>query len=346
MPHDRSKPTTQRTAHTDLRDKLGVCQWFHFEDYESVERTIELLAELGVRRLRTGISWADFYRDGGRKWYDWQMNVLKGAGLDVLLSVWHTPPSIAEGGACNGPPKRLQDYADFIDLVITEYGHAFSHLELWNEPNNRLKWDFVNFDRYWRKFGEMIGSAAYWAKQRGRETVLGGMIPVDHHWLNLMEYYGVLEYIDVVGIHGFPGMWWPGQPNWDWHDHWAGWDGKLAYIAEHAGERPVWVTETGLATWDLAFGRVSKHELQVQMLQDAARAAADRMYWYSLIDLDPNREAIEGFHVDENEYHLGLVTFDGRRKPAFDAMKDLMRAPARLPAAAHARPVRSRGAGV
>jgi CDP-paratose 2-epimerase len=49
------------------------------------------------------------------------------------------------------------------------------------------------------------------------------------------------------------------------------------------------------------------------------------MYWYSLIDLDPSREAIEGYHVDENEYHMGLVAFDGTRKPAFDVMKDLMR---------------------
>jgi CDP-paratose 2-epimerase len=49
------------------------------------------------------------------------------------------------------------------------------------------------------------------------------------------------------------------------------------------------------------------------------------MYWYSLIDLDPRREAIEGFHVDENEYHLGLVTCDGTRKPAFDVMKDLLK---------------------
>ena len=329
MPHNldgHRQTTARRTApRRPLRDKLGVCQWFHYGDRRSVEDAVDLLGELGVRHLRTGISWADYYRDGGKAWYDWQMKALADSGVEVLLSVWHTPPSISEGEACNAPPKRLQDYADFIDTVITDYGEAFAHLELWNEPNNRLKWDFPKFDPSWRRFGEMIGAAAHWAKRRGRSTVLGGMIPVDHHWLNLMETYGVLQYVDVVGIHGFPGMWWPGQPNWDWHDHWSGWDAKLAYIAAHAGGRPIWVTETGLATWDLALQRVSKYDLQVQMLQDAACAAADRMYWYSLIDLDPAREAIEGFHVDENEYHLGLVAFDGTRKPAFDLMKDLMR---------------------
>ena len=325
MPHSRNHRPAKPAPRAGLAERLGLCQWFHYEDYESVERAVELLAELGVRHLRTGISWADFYRDRGREWYDWQMKALRASGLEVLLSVWHTPPSISEGDACNAPPKRLQDYADFIDLVITQYGDSFCYLELWNEPNNRLKWDFPKSDPRWRKFGEMIGAAAYWATHRGRRTVLGGMIPVDHHWLNLMEYYGVLKYIDVVGIHGFPGMWWPGQPNWDWHDHWTGWDGKIAYVAQHAGDCPIWVTETGLATWDLACQRVSKYELQVRMLEEAAAAAADRIYWYSLIDLDPTREAIEGFHVDENEYHMGLVTSSGTRKPAFDLMKDLMR---------------------
>jgi CDP-paratose 2-epimerase len=307
-----------------LREKFGVCQWFHYEDYASVDLALKLLRDLRVKHLRTGISWADFLRPGGKAWYDWQMERLKESGLEVLLSIWHTPPSIAEGSACNGPPMRLRDYADFIDLVITEYGDCFHQLELWNEPNNRLKWDFPNFDPQWRKFGEMIGDAAYWAKRRGRSTVLGGMIPVDHHWLKLMEGYGVLEHIDVVAIHGFPGMWFPEHPNWDWHSHWNGWDARLAYVAEHSGGRPVWVTETGVATWDLAERREAKYELQVQAMEEAAAAACDRLYWYSLVDLDPNREAIEGFHVDENEYHMGLVKYDGYRKHAYRHLKQML----------------------
>jgi CDP-paratose 2-epimerase len=151
------------------------------------------------------------------------------------------------------------------------------------------------------------------------------MIPVDHHWLDLMRSHGVVDHIDVVGIHAFPGMWFPEHPNWDWNDKWTGWDDKLAYIQQHAGDRPVWVTETGLATYDLALRRVAKYELQVQMLEAAAAAApAERMYWYTLFDLDPNREAIEGFHVDENEYHMGLINHYGEKKPAYYRLKELL----------------------
>src|SRR5215216_4102444 len=136
MNHPRTMQRARKPA-PGLRDKLGVCQWFHYEDYRSVEQAVELMAELNLRHLRTGVSWADFFRPGGKQWYDWQMKMLADAGVEVLLSVWHTPPSISEGNACNSPPRRLQDFADCIDLVITRYGDAWHHLELWNEPNNR-----------------------------------------------------------------------------------------------------------------------------------------------------------------------------------------------------------------
>jgi CDP-paratose 2-epimerase len=303
-----------------LRDRLGVCQWFHYEDHATLERAVALLRELGVRHLRTGVSWADYLRSGGKAWYDVLLPAL--AEFDVLLSVWHTPPSIAEGGTCAGPPLRLRDYADFIDVLITDYGRWFTHLELWNEPNNRYKWDFPRFDPEWRKFGEMVGTAAYWAKQRGVPTVLGGMIPVDHHWLGLMKRWGAFPHLDVIGIHAFPGMWWEDAPNWDWHSHWRGWRDKVSDIRLHCEGRPVWVTETGLATYDRATGAAGRYDEQVSRLIEALeQCPAERIYWYSLIDLDPARESIEGFHVEENEYHLGLVHHDGRKKPAFEVMQ-------------------------
>ena len=324
-----------------MRDKLGICQWFHYQDYDAVERAVDLLGELGVRHVRTGISWADYFRPDGSAWYAFQMEAL--ADFEVLLSVWHTPPSIALGDTPASPPARLQDYADFIDRVIQEHGDRFADLELWNEPNNRLKWDFERFDPEWRMFAEMIGMAAHWARQCGRRTVLGGMIPVDPHWLRLVAGHGALESIDVVAIHGFPGMWWPDAPNWDWYGHWHGWADKIETIAREAGDRPVWVTETGLATCDVHTGRPERFDLQEERLEAAAAAPTERVYWYCLEDLDPERSAIEGFHVDENEYHLGLVDWQGRKKPAWFAMVDLLsrKAPERIALAAGSNPLDS-----
>src|SRR4051812_30322626 len=91
----RSKPVIAAKKPA-LCDKIGICQWFHFEDYAAVDRSIELLHELGVKHFRTGISWADYHRPRGRAWYDWQMDRLRQSRLEILLSVWHTPPSISE----------------------------------------------------------------------------------------------------------------------------------------------------------------------------------------------------------------------------------------------------------
>jgi glutathione S-transferase len=89
-------------------------------------------------------------------------------GFDVLLSIWHTPPSIAAGGTCASPPRRLRDFADFIDQVIDEYGDRFESLELWNEPNNRLKWSSPSFDPDWRLFGDMVREAGHVSRRRRR----------------------------------------------------------------------------------------------------------------------------------------------------------------------------------
>ncbi|WP_443147802.1 hypothetical protein [Nitrospira sp.] len=56
-------------------------------------------------------------------------------------------------------------------------------------------------------------------------------------------------------------------------------------------------------------------------MKDAMHSPAERVYWYSLVDWDPAREAIEGFHVDEHEYHLGLVTYTGKKKPAWNYLR-------------------------
>lgn len=308
--------------------KLGVGQWFHYQAYADVELAIELMDELGVRRLRTGISWADFHRPNGKAWYDWQMTAIAEAGYEVLLSIWHTPPSLSEGNSCSSPPRRLADYGDFIEQVIDEYGAHFETLELWNEPNNRLKWDFRDEDPHWEKFGRMIADAAERAHRHGRRTCLGGMIPVDHHWLQLVEGYGALEYVDAVAIHAFPDMWEGCQFNWDWHAHWQGWKDKVDYIRGYSGGRPVWVTETGLATLHRQKARVGRYQLQRQNLIQAAMAPAERLYWYSLMDLAPDRSAIEhteGDWHDPYEYHLGLTTWKGEPKPAFADFKALMK---------------------
>ena len=322
---------------TRTGEGFGVCQWFHFGDYRLVDVTLETLRDLGVEHLRTGLSWADFHRAGGTEWYDWQMDRLHHSGLDILLSVWHTPPSISMDparGSASVPPADTRDYADFIDTVIDRWGHAFDTLELWNEPNNPMKWS-SRYDSDYSRYARLVIDAGNWARQRGKRTVLGGVTLLDLDFVDRMVETRALEFVDVLGIHAFPHMWEPYASDWDHPSHWWGWSHRVETMSERAGGMPVWVTETGLAT-------VAKHTLEVRerlqekLLREALDAEVERLYWYSLFDLPPERPAIEelnGAPREEAEYHMGLIRYQpgfevcGNEKPAYHALRRALSGP-------------------
>ena len=307
---------------------LGLSQWFHHGDLEGVRRVRAYLDELGCRHLRTGISWADFVRPDGEDWYRAQMAEL--AGLDVLVCVNFTPPSLSKGDACNTPPKDLDDFADWVAQILRLYGEHIDAVELWNEPNVPVYWDYHNWDGDFRSIAHMTRIAAARCREVGVPAVMGGISSVNGGYLGWLRNWGALAELDVLAVHQFPGMWWPGRPAWTLpRDFRGGWPGTMTQLRRHAEGRPCWVTETGFATFDFAANGPGLHDAQCDRLWAAAACPAERVYWYSVEDLDPGRDAVEGFHEEEPEYHLGLVTFpkdggDGEKKPAWDVMKDLL----------------------
>jgi CDP-paratose 2-epimerase len=286
------------------RPLIGILEWFRPGEYERVEQVLADLRALDVSRLRTGISWAEWYTAGAKEWYDWLFPRLA-REVELLPCFLYTPPSLGVVPRTSSPPRDPKAYADFIDVMITEYGSHFEWLELWNEPNNLSEWDSM-LDPMWYTFSTMVGGAAYWAKRRGKKTVLGGMSPTDPSWLALMCERGVIAHIDVLGIHGFPGT---------WEYTWRGWDANVQALQEvlaHYGEEAeIWITEAGYSTW-----RHDEVE-QLHCLLDALDAPVQRLYWYGAYDLNPGLPSIDGFHMDEREYHFGLKHHDGAAKLLF-----------------------------
>ena len=280
---------------------LGIVEWFEVGEEQRVERVVQELRRLDVCHLRTGVSWADWYREDGREWYDWLLPRLA-SEFELLPCVVYTPPSIGVVPKTAAPPRRPLDYADFIDLLITCHGDCFEHVELWNEPNNIAEWDW-RLDLDWLAFTEMIAAAAFWVRKRGKRSVLGGMSPLDPNWLNLLAARGGLRDMDVVGIHGFPGT---------WEVAWEGWPATVAKVQEvlerHQLEAEIWITEAGYSTWrNDEFG-------QVQELLAALAAPVERLYWYAAEDLQRDRDTVGGFHTDTRHYHIGIHDTDGEAK--------------------------------
>ena len=175
-----------------------MVEWFRPGEHDRVEAALEGLAAAGITRLRTHVSWADWLGPGGPEWFDWLIPRL-GQAVELLPSVHYTPPSLSRTGKTSGPPRRLRDYADFLDLLLTRHGQHFEAVELWNEPNNLLDWDW-RADPGWEAFCEMIGDAAFWVRERGWKPVLGGPSPFDPAWLDLMGQRGLLDLMHAVGL--------------------------------------------------------------------------------------------------------------------------------------------------
>lgn len=280
---------------------LGILEWFRPGEYEEVKNAIKDFQNLGIKHLRTGISWADWYVEGTREWYDWLFKELH-AHVEILPCFLYTPPSIGEMAKTSAPPKDLKAYADFIDEMITRYGEYFEWVELWNEPNNKVEYDFT-LDYSWNKFSTMIGMAAHWAQKRGKKTLLGGMSPIDPNWLQMMIEQKVLDHIDAIGIHGFPHV---------FDQQWKGWEVNINSIREVLDKfgyhQEIWISEVGFSTWQ------NDEVKQYQEFKNVLNANTERIYWYSLKDLDPKNATVGGFHLDEREYHFGLKKTDGTKK--------------------------------
>lgn len=101
---------------------LGVCQWFHFEDHR-LDMAVEWLNRLGVKYLRTGISWADWFREDSESWFDRQMQAL--APFQTTLTLCFTPEHLGIERHYTSPPRRAEDFAEFARWAVRKYAPAF-----------------------------------------------------------------------------------------------------------------------------------------------------------------------------------------------------------------------------
>jgi beta-xylosidase len=96
-------------------------QWFHYEDHR-LDDAVAWLKRLGVRHLRTGLSWADRFRPGALDWFDRQMEAL--ADFDVTVTFCFTPEHLGIEPHHTSPPRDPQGFADFCAEMIDRYAPA------------------------------------------------------------------------------------------------------------------------------------------------------------------------------------------------------------------------------
>lgn len=114
---DGSPKLAMRHFHNYAPD-MGLCQWFHFEDHR-LEDAVRTMRELGVRHLRTGLSWADSFRPNAMEWFDRQMLALE--EFDVTVTFCFTPEHRGIAPHHTSAPQVPEEFAEFCATMIRRY---------------------------------------------------------------------------------------------------------------------------------------------------------------------------------------------------------------------------------
>ena len=109
---------TPKLARDHFPEGLGICQWFHFEDHR-LDEAVEWLRRLNVKYLRTGLSWADWFRPKAEPWFDRQMQAID--EFATTLTLCFTPEHLGVVPHYTSPPKNCEDFAEFAAHMVQRY---------------------------------------------------------------------------------------------------------------------------------------------------------------------------------------------------------------------------------
>ncbi|HEX6716004.1 MAG TPA: glycosyl hydrolase [Pyrinomonadaceae bacterium] len=102
----------------DYTPALGICQWFHFDD-PRLDAAVQWLQRLGVRYLRTGLSWSDTERPNYEEWFDRMMKALE--PFDLTITFCFTPESKGLNPHHTSAPRHIEEYAEFCTRMVRRY---------------------------------------------------------------------------------------------------------------------------------------------------------------------------------------------------------------------------------
>jgi beta-xylosidase len=120
-------PKPALEAYRPYAEQMGLCQWFHYQD-PRLDTGVQWMKDLGVRYLRTGLSWADSFRPDALGWFDRQMEAL--SDFDVTVTFCFTPEHLGIAPHHSSAPREPEGFADFCAQMIERYAPARATVEI------------------------------------------------------------------------------------------------------------------------------------------------------------------------------------------------------------------------
>jgi hypothetical protein len=310
--------------------RFGVNQDFVWTRDDQIPGLVQAIKDAHVQAVRISIRWTTAEPERG-KWefakVDSVVHALRDAKIEVLPVLMSVPawasgvkPDEVKGFYDSFPPQRMEDWREYVCRVVSRYGKEIRFWEIWNEENGE---DFYKPLPNAAQYVGLLKTAhdAIKSIEPKATVVLGGLqmngiianpwSPVKiEDFLQKIYDAGGRRYFDVVNIHPYVA---------------ATSDQGPAYAASLVrdtvrvmkkngdGWKPLWITETGLSTDKITTEQMQAAHLTGMYRELGRIRQVKAIYWFLLRDLDKP--------VCGGEDSMGIITADGRRKAAFDALK-------------------------
>jgi polysaccharide biosynthesis protein PslG len=292
---------------------------------------------LGVNAVRFEANWRWIQPTGPTKFYwarlDREVRLARAAHMTVDLVIndcpaWAAIPMAV--GRTWPQPKSAEQYGTFAENVAERYApRGVKLFEIWNEPNDSKYFQPVaNVAAYTKML-----IAAYKAIKKVDKSafiISGGLAPVNRGhgsyapigFLQAMYANGAKGHFDALGDHPYS---YPLPPNkykpWSWWAQMSRTRPSLRSVMarHHDSGKRIWITEYGApSAGPHGVGQKGQAtELSQAVLDSKSTSWIGAIFLYSWQD--------RGRNPSHNGDWFGLLTFGGRKKAAYWAVKAAIR---------------------
>ncbi len=231
-----------------------------------------------LRLWDSGTAWADLEPIKG-SWNfapldRWVRDARAHGVKNIILTLGQTPawassnPGVVNyyGAGAPAPPRSIQDWRDYVQLVARRYRGQIRYFEIWNEPNDPTYYsgsvaDLVVLTREAARVLKAVDP---------RNTVISSP-PYSAGFLGQLLAAGAGDYVDVIGYHVYR------TPPEETGRELA--NVRLVMAAHRVGDKPLWDTEG--ASGDDKTPKAKAPALLVRKFLTDLAFGVGRFNWYS-----------------------------------------------------------------
>ncbi len=292
-------PVTPKSAPA-FRDSVGVVTHAVYYDtaYGNWPKVVARLQELGVRHLRDGV-----YANPTDEWRDWNERYYRAVELANAHGMRFT-------FGMGNPGSRSGTLDQLVAEVAGRLRPAAEALEAPNE------FDKYGGGRHWRSRLSAYGRELYLKVKANPSLRSLPVLGPSFSTTTAQKLFGDQHsWMDVGNVHPYTGGLSPDPGHLRT---------ELKRARAVSGGKPVWATEAGFhnalraTTGQPPVSEAAGAVYILRTFLEHFRSGIARTYAYELVDEKPERA------LRDPEQHFGLLRHDMTRKPAFNALKNLL----------------------